>query len=311
MVIAKKRAWLAAAALALVCAGLAGGLMWWRSRALATPAALVARVPSRDAVVLYIDFAALRRAGLLQLLAGSQMTAEPEYRAFVGKTRFDYAADLDAAAVSFAPSGRYVAARGRFDWDKLRAYAAESRGTCTGGFCRMAGSTPERNISWMPLQKSVLALAVSRDDQAAETMRRPDPDARPMDAPRDAVWLSLPPAALKSGGELPAGTRMFARSLENADSIAFSLGPDGPRFAVRMDVRCRAAADAGTLVEALARATGMVREFIVREHQTPNPRDLSGVLSGGAFRAQGARVFGYWPVERVFFEELFRGGGPS
>ena len=297
--------------MAVVCAAaLAAGLMWQRRHALDTPSALAARVPSRDAALLYIDFAALRRAGVLHMLAGSPVAAEPEYREFVARTRFDYAQDLDAAVVSFAPAGKYIVARGRFDWDRLRAYAAQSGGACGGGFCRMAGSTPERNISWMPLQGGVMALAVSRDDRAAETMRRADPDARP-EIPAEPVWMWLPPAALRTGGGLPAGTRMFARALENAEGLMLTLGPEQRRFAVKMDVRCRSAEEARALAQSMERTTAMLRELIAREKQTPNPRDLSGVLTSGAFRAEGTRVRGYWPVERGFFEELFGGAGPS
>jgi hypothetical protein len=297
-----------AAALILVCGAIAGGILWQRSRALSSPEALLARLPARDAVLVYIDFAGLRRAGLLQMLAGSHVAQDPEYRGFIESTHFDYLRDLDAVAASFAPSGKYFAARGRFDWDKLRAYAAQMNGNCRSGLCRMAGSAPERNISFLPLAGDVMGLAVSRDDEAAAGMRRPDPDRRPVELSSDPLWISLPPSALKTGEGLPAGTRMFARALENAESVTLALGPDGQRFAVRMDVRCRSAEDAAALVQALERVTGIVRDVIVREHQTPNPRDLSGILTAGAFRKDGTPVRGYWPIERVFFEELFRAG---
>jgi hypothetical protein len=52
----------------------------------------------------------------------------------------------------------------------------------------------------------------------------------------------------------------------------------------------------------------MLREMIAREHQTPNPRDLSGVLTSGTFNHLGTRVLGSWPLEKGFVEGLLGGG---
>jgi hypothetical protein len=41
-----------------------------------------------------------------------------------------------------------------------------------------------------------------------------------------------------------------------------------------------------------------------REHRKPDPADLSGVLAAGAFRNEGQRVLGYWPIERVFVQTV-------
>jgi hypothetical protein len=78
-----------------------------------------------------------------------------------------------------------------------------------------------------------------------------------------------------------------------------------------MEVRCGSAEDARLMAETLRRTTATVREWIAREKQAPNPRDLSGVLAAGSFKNAGARVMAHWPVERAFFEELLRGGGPA
>lgn len=283
-------------------------IQWQRARSLATPEALWKRLPARDAVVLYVDFAALRRTGLLQIAEAQAVAAEPEYREFVERTKFDYSKDLDAALVAFAPSGRYFLVRGRFDWPRLRAHAAASGGGCRDRFCTMAGSTPERKISFVPLADEVMALAVSPDDMAAEVLRHPDPAAAvPPDMPADPVWLTLAGSALKSKEPLPPGTRMFARNLENAERIVLSLGPEERRFALRMEVRCRSEKEAAELAEAMKKATETVQTMIARENQRPNPRDLSGVLWGGTFSSVGTRMKGHWPVERVFFEEIFGG----
>jgi hypothetical protein len=51
----------------------------------------------------------------------------------------------------------------------------------------------------------------------------------------------------------------------------------------------------------------MLREMIAREHQTPNPGDLSGVLTSGTFNHLGTRVLGSWPLEKGFVEGLLGG----
>ena len=58
------------------------------------------------------------------------------------------------------------------------------------------------------------------------------------------------------------------------------------------------------MASSLYKATVLLKQLIARERQAPNPRDLSGVLAGGTFRADGSRVLGYWPIERGFLEEL-------
>jgi hypothetical protein len=52
----------------------------------------------------------------------------------------------------------------------------------------------------------------------------------------------------------------------------------------------------------------MLRDMIAREHQSPNPHDLSGVLTSGVFNHVGTRVLGTWPIERSFVQGLLEGG---
>ena len=44
------------------------------------------------------------------------------------------------------------------------------------------------------------------------------------------------------------------------------------------------------LAAELNKTTGLLRDMIEREHQKPNPADLSGFLTSGAFQSSGARV---------------------
>jgi hypothetical protein len=296
------------AGIAAVCGASVGGVAWYRSRAVAT-ASLLRRMPLEDALVAYIDFAELRRAGILQLLDGSKAGEDPEYQHFVRQTQFDYKRDLDSALVAFAPTGRFLLVQGRFDWKSLHAYVESQDGTCFNSLCRMGGSTPERHISFFPVRSNLMALAVSPDQMAALRLQSvvsgPDPQI-----PAAPAWLSLPASMLKSGDSLPAGTRMFAAGMEQAEAVILAFAPEGRGLAARLDVRCRDDRVAADLASQLTRTTSLLRETMEREHQRPSPADLSGVLSAGVFRNEGRRVLGYWPIEPAFVQNVLGGTAP-
>jgi len=276
---------------------------WYLARPFTTTR-LLQRLPADNALVLSVDFQALRRAGILQMLDGAQAGQDPEYQSFVRKTNFNYQRDLDRALVAFAPTGKFLLLEGRFDWPRLRAYAAEQGGRCERDLCRMQGTMPERQISFFPLRSGVMALAVSPDASAALRLAAPAPGT-PAIPPASPVWLSVPVATLRSGDTLPAGTRMFAHSLAEAESVTLAFGPDGRHMAAKLDVLCRNEIDAADAALELTRVTSVLRQMIARENQNPNPADLSGVLAAGSFTSGGKRVYGYWPIERSFVENLF------
>lgn len=291
--------------LLVICGLIVGGVATYRARTAST-AALLTRLPHEGAVVLYVDFNGLRRAGVLSLLAASRVGQEPEYRAFVDQTGFDYLNDLESALVSFDASGTYFLLTGRFDWRALKDFVVTQGGTCYNTLCRIAGSTPERKISFFPLRANLMALAVSSDEFGATRMQeRRRPPA--MEIPRTPVWWRIPVAALKNNPSLPAGTRMFVRALEGTNAVLFSAGPAGRGLTVSMEATCPNPAAAGVLTEQLRSATAQLRDLIAREHQAPNPADLSGVLVAGAFEQHETRVIGRWPVERAFLTSLAGG----
>jgi hypothetical protein len=304
----KKRAALLIIMIASLCALAVWGVARLRYHSLRTTADWLQRLPTQDAVVFYIDFAALRKDGVLQMLAGSNVAAEPEYKVFVMKTEFDYTRDLDAVLACFTPRAKYLVVDGRFDWNSLQSYARDQGGTCRDALCRMRGSTPERKISFFPLRPNLMGLAVGPDDSAAIDLESTAARRRPLELPDAPVWISIPPALLKTGTDLPPGTRMFAHTLEDADDVSIAMAPSGNRFEARLNVQCRSEQQAVALAAQLGAITAMLREMIAREHQTPNPRDLSGVLSSGTFNHLGTRVLGSWPLEKGFVEGLLGGG---
>jgi hypothetical protein len=262
-------------------------------------------MPTEDALLVYIDCNALREAGILQMLAGSKTGQEPDYQAFVRRTQFDYQQDLESVLLAAAPTGNYLFVRGRFDWKSLRAYAEAEDGRCNNSFCKVPGSTPERHISFFPVQSGLMAIAASTDDSAA--WRLSETSKTRQEGPTGPVWMSIPPRILKASDSLPTGTPMFARTLEHADSVTLTFAPEGNHFAARLNVHCRNPQDAADIAAQLAKATTVLRAILASEKRLPNPADLSHPLANGVFRSEGPRVYGYWPFERVLLESLFGG----
>jgi hypothetical protein len=298
--------WFLLVLLCAVCAGVIGVVWTLRSWRLSADE-LMKRLPADNAVLLYIDFAALRRAGVLQLFEGSEVIQEPEYRAFKVGTGLDYQRDLNSALVSLSPQGHYLIVRGRFDWSRLGEWVTEQGGTCYNSSCRVRGSAPDRNVSFFPLQPDLMALAVSKDTFGADLLLTRKSGGRPASFPGQPVWAFVSAGALRQADKLPPSARMFAQALEASDGILLAAEPRGVRWELRLEVACRSAQDAATLAAHLEKVTLLLREAILREGKQPDPRDLSGVLTAGVFERKERLVYGRWPLERVFLESLARG----
>ena len=290
----------------LVGAAIAGGTYIYLTRGPSTPAALASYLPDKNATLVYIDVDAMRRSGILNMIAGSKAAEELEYKSFVEQTKFDYRHDLDAIAATFTGDQVFFVLRGRFDWKKLRAYAQQQGGVCRNSFCSMNGSKPQRRISFYPLKSNVMALAVSPDDMAAYQVARNASHVNPF-APAEQVWMLVPAAVLKRTESLPSGMRAFAIALENAERIIFSIGPQGDHLQVAMNVTCLNPEGASALLVQLENTTNTLRKWLAREHQRANADDLSGVLTAGSFRREENRVVGQWPLQRAFVDALAGG----
>jgi hypothetical protein len=298
----KPRPWQLVVVIALICGILVAAAVLLRSRAL-TPAAYLRRMPQENTLVLWIDFAELRQDGLLGMLAGAKAAEDPEYKVFVRETRFDYNQDLDTAMAAFAPDGNFFLAKGRFDWKSIRSYAESMSGNCVNSLCRVEGSGPDRRISFLPVRRDVMAIAASPDDYAALRLTKPRPGPDPP-VPSAPVWLAFPGSLLKSGNNVPEGARSFARIVENAPSVTVSFVPRSDQISAQLDVRCSNEQSAKDASAQLTEATRLVRSLLERENLKPNPSDASGVLGAGTFHADGAHVYGTWPIPREYLQKL-------
>ncbi len=290
-----------------LCGGLILSLGLLRSRQASTPAGMAAYLPAGDGIIVGIDFASLRASGMLSSLAGNRVVQEPDYRAFVGETAFDYEQDLDYALAWFGKDTVCMLLRGRFDWPRLTAYAKATRGDCRNSTCRMPGSAPERNISFFPLRQDVMALAVSSDAWASDSLLKTKPERRRMTIPGQPVWLLIPASALNKPDGLPQGARPFAKAMQAADGVVLSLGISGANLELLLDASCRSPESAALLLSQLEDATRILKQFLVSEKEAANPRSLGGVLASGTFRREDLHVLGRWPIERSLLESILGG----
>jgi hypothetical protein len=260
-------------------------------------------LPRADGVTLYLDLRALRNSGILDRITGEPVAQEPEYRAFVQQTGFEYRQDLDSVLAKFTPRGTYLILTGRFQWSDIAKYVVQSDGKCRNGFCEMAGSEPDRKISFLALNRRTLGLVVSTNSGAAFDFRtrRPLPSDPP---PASPFWMTFSPAVLRTSEKFPSGTRLFAKALADADRVTLTVGQDGTHLVAGLEARCHSSLAAQSLLNQMIGLTELVRSYIARTGQKPNPSDLSGVLTGGTFTRQESVVRGRWPLEWGFVDAL-------
>jgi hypothetical protein len=292
------------ALIVVVCAGLIVGVAALTARRAATTGDLLTYLPSVDGVTLAIDMATLRQSGALVALAGARVAEEPEYQAFVTETGFNYQQDLDLVMARFGKDTSYFLLRGRFDWPRLGGYVRSQGGACRNSYCRVGGSTPERQISFFPLKTNIMAMAVGPSADAAWQLAYPQPKPRPETAPARPVWLTISPGVLQNVQNLHPGARLLAAALEGAGEIELSLEIASDRLEALLDVVCRTPGEAAVLSSQLEQVTRMLKATSAPGGAAANPRDLVGVLSGGSYRSQGQHVLGRWPLERAFLESI-------
>jgi len=296
--------WSIALLAVVVCVAIAGGLIWYRSRTVPPVESRLSRLPVGSTAV-YLDVAALRRSGLLDLLAGQQVSEDADYRQFVSATGFDYRSDLDSALVGTLKGESFIVATGRFDWKAIKEHTTRVGGVCKNGLCRMAASTPRRFISYIPLHSTMIGMAVSGDEWAVTRLQTKN--ETPLPVPDAVVWIGIPGAALAEAGTLPAGTKLFAQALSAAKVVTIGLNIGADKSEIRLMASCPTETAAGGLESQLKGVTEVFRKYLENVQQKPNSADLSGVLTSGTFSLQGNVVQGRWLVGRDFLETLLGG----
>ncbi|MBI4904616.1 MAG: hypothetical protein HY820_13325 [Acidobacteria bacterium] len=286
------------AALLVVCAG----VFIIVSRRPVPAARLVQYLPFGDRVLISIDGLALRKAGLIK--AVPSVAEEADYRDFVQSTGFNYQRHLDHLYLSVGNNETHAWVVGRFDWKRLQAYAKSHGGDCRSVVCRLDSPTPGRKISFRRNGSGILALASSANPDAVQRLFTKPATAPPPEPPPQPVWFLLPHATLQTAASMPDGSRMFLSAISTASHAFIAIGAKENGFQATLDALAPNDQEAQQAVRELQAATTVLNRMLAREKQTPNPRDLSGVLTRGEFSQQGVHIKGAWPIERSFLESI-------
>lgn len=274
-------------AVILVSVAVAGA--WFYFRPL-PPRSLLALLPVGDAPIVYFDVKAIRAAGVLEKIAGPATLEDPEYKGFVAATGFDYRRDLDAVLLMSRPGDTLMVVAGAFDLERLAQYAKANGGHCAGELCSLQGSAPQRQISWTPLRRHVLGLAVSPDPMAATlVVGNATPPTFPL--PAGAAWAHIPGSALRPGAGLPPGLSALLSALEGAQYAQFTASASE----VTLVAPCGSREKATALAARLAETADTLRKLLAQEKSTPNP--LATTLVGGVFKADALTLRGRWPLK--------------
>lgn len=282
---------------------IAGGAWWWWANRAPSADQMLGWLPEGEGPTLYVDFALLRRTGLLDRLAGDAAVVEEDYRSFIGATGFDFRRDLDAALVRWRPGATLFVLAGRFDDGRLERYAMAQGGRCVNGLCSLPAATSGRRISFVRIGRRTLALATAEDPMAAAVIS-PANRTSFAAAPMGSVWLMMPGSALVSTGDLPAGMSAFLEAMNGAERATFLLRPTAAGVDVVLEAPCASAAAANRVAGRLTQATSLLKSLLVREGKEPERDDLSGILTAGTFRGDKDVVRGFWPVPKEFLDKL-------
>jgi hypothetical protein len=296
-------------ALSVAACAIAGAVgYWYHARTAARAPSLASYLPADNASVIYIDVDALRRSGILNLVAGSKAVEEPDYQQFVNETKFDYRQDLDAVAAAFKDGKVYFALRGRFHWKDLKDYAARQGGSCHSDFCVVAGSQPNRRISFYPLKHDVIAMAIGPDDFAAYQIASASKKLE-LAPPKEPVWALIPAVALQRMDSLPVAAKAYVPALQGAEQILFSMGADpAQQLQLGVQVTCKDAMAASALLTQFEGTTNALRQVLSKMNRKPDSADLNGVLVAGTFHRSERQVYGAWPIPKAFVDALTGGG---
>jgi hypothetical protein len=156
------------------------------------------------------------------------------------------------------------------------------------------------------IQPDVAGVAVGSDDRTAVLLQYPrnDGPVPPSNAP---LWVQPSHELLKNPTELPVAVRIFAISLESADSLVLELrpSPDGQTaFTIRFDAAFQNKPMAETARTQLTLNTNMLKLELAREHKQADPADLAWLLTSGAFQVTDRRLVGTWTVRKELLRAL-------
>jgi hypothetical protein len=226
------------------------------------PPNILAELPPDAPIIAYADVAALRKWHDVPLSAFSRLTApglreDREYLDFVRDTGFDFTRDLDKVALaawppSFGPQAdsmgdsRIIAvADGRFDLEKIKAYALRSGKAVPRGTQALyeVPGNPPASILFLSATRIAIASGTHAD---ATLMARPGQGARDqkMQSRIDRV-AGAPIFIVARTDNLPRGFYANMKNSPQLEHIVRSIlglslagQPDGDRVKLALDAEC-------------------------------------------------------------------------
>jgi hypothetical protein len=242
------------------------------------PAEVLELVPADASMIVYADLAALRQEPLVQRLAAMAPGVQPgtQYAEFIGATGFEYQRDLDrvvlasrldaAAPASDSgppPSQTLVIADGRFDQQKIEAYALRS-GKAEQHNGRTVyttpASTPGKMAAFTFLTSGRLALTDSGDISTAlgERVRAAVDPALQEQVSRVAgapLFLVAKPQAMMPAGRNAGGLSL---PLEGLRWVNLAARPEGDRVLLAAEGSCDSPEKAQQLASTLELLRGLL-----------------------------------------------------
>lgn len=302
--------WALALVLAILCAGAIGGVWYIRSVAQPSAASMQEHLPVDSYAVIGIDFAALRKANVLNsVLPEASSPEEQDYRNFVSLTGFDYRSDLDYVLIGLKEKNQYIMANGRFDWAAIMKYAELHDGVCTFGFCRMKSSTKDRHISYFAQRNNVIAIGVGGNEWVANDLEREyqwtTEDTAPEGIP---VWILFRPQIFQNPELLPAVFHPWVELLNGASRASFTVVSVPHGFNLRMKLECTGNGTALRVQERLEKATSALNGKMVEDDQPIDGKSIPAVLASGKFEVTNSNVSGTWFISRDLIDLIVGGG---
>ncbi len=258
-------------------------------------------MPDGSSTSIYVDFALLRRTGILDRLAGPAALEEAEYRKFIEATGFDYRRHLDGVLIDSQDDATFYLATGEFDWSRIESYVKSQGGRCSNRLCMMVATTPGKLISLMPMEKQTLALAVSKDPMAVSRISAQNETPVP-DIPFSPAWIRVPGDRLKGSPDLPEGLNLFMQAFRGAERVLLLARPTQEGVDIVVDAPCSSPAVANAVAARLTQSTALMKGLAAQQGR--DERRMLSILAGGKFRADGAAVRGFWPIPPGLLEGL-------
>ena len=209
----------------------------------------------------YIDVAALRKLQTSSLaailgLAGAGSAEDKEYAKFVTDTGFDYTRDLNAVAIALWPSGLEISskstnenqvlaiAEGRFDQQKIKAYALRTGKIVTRGSRSIYSVPGDPTVAFRFLSASQIALASG--DSSIDLADAPDSQKNPSTIQARVERVAGAPIfAVARANNLPDSFYLNFRNVPQLERLARSVQnltlagqPDGDQIQATLDAQC-------------------------------------------------------------------------